>query len=207
MSRYFRDDEQSARACRTLLATANLERLWSVRGPTDEAHSLFASGGADLDTGARATFLVAWAFWSGEGALPLADVLAATNVEAICSLCVAVSSGPQAVDTWLTRVWFAPGYLDERNIHVQAAALFDDPRERIGAETDAASRAGQCRLAGAHRKRRDLRERSRTRRRHHSGRRDASLGRLRQPPTAGASAARAERSVERPVKWEGSLVS
>jgi hypothetical protein len=135
MSRYFRDDQQSARACRTLLATANLERLWSERGPTDEAHSIFASRGAELDTGARATFLAAWAFWSGDGALPLADLLAATNVEAICSLCVAVTSGPQAVDAWLTRVWFGPGYLDEKNIHAQAAALFDEARA-VFAELD-----------------------------------------------------------------------
>src|SRR5580658_3389614 len=43
----FRDDQQLARACRALLATVHLERLWNERGPTSEASELLEAEPAE----------------------------------------------------------------------------------------------------------------------------------------------------------------
>jgi len=59
----FRDDEQSARACRALMATARLEGLWTNEGPTLRAAELLDSGGGPLSSGERIVLLAAFAFW------------------------------------------------------------------------------------------------------------------------------------------------
>jgi hypothetical protein len=49
----FRDDRQLAAACRTLLATARLERPWTDQGPTAEAAELLEADGGPLSSGER----------------------------------------------------------------------------------------------------------------------------------------------------------
>jgi hypothetical protein len=100
----FCDDEQSARACRALLATVRLERLWTADGPTPHAIELLEADGGPLSSGERVVLLAAFAFWNGRGSLRLAEVVEVLDVEpseAICSLVVAVKQGADAVAEWL----------------------------------------------------------------------------------------------------------
>ena len=101
----FRNDEQSARACRALLATARLGRFWTAGGPSARAVELFNADGGPLSSGERIVLLAAFAFWNGGGSLRLAeliDVLDLGPSEAICSLLLAVKQGASAVEDWLT---------------------------------------------------------------------------------------------------------
>jgi hypothetical protein len=100
----FRDDRQLALACRTLLATARLERLWTDKGPTAEAAELLETDGGPLSSGERVMLLAAWAFWNGSGGVTLADVLErldADPAEALCFLVLASKYDADAVDDWL----------------------------------------------------------------------------------------------------------
>jgi hypothetical protein len=100
----FRNDEQSARACRALLAKARLERLWTSGGPTAHAVELLEADGGPLSSGERIVLLAAFAFWNGGGGLRLAEIIEVLDVgpsEAICSLVVAVKLGADAVEDWL----------------------------------------------------------------------------------------------------------
>jgi hypothetical protein len=100
----FRDDLQLARACRTLLASVRLERLWLDEGPTPEARELLGANGGSLSSGARVVLLAAWAFWNGSGGITLADVIARLEgepAEALCFLVMATKHGADAVDDWL----------------------------------------------------------------------------------------------------------
>jgi hypothetical protein len=100
----FRNDEQSARACRALMATARLEGLWTNEGPTLRAAELLDAEGGPLSSGERIVLLAAFAFWNGRGGLRLADVIEFLDPrpsEAIGSLVVAVKQGPAAIDDWI----------------------------------------------------------------------------------------------------------
>jgi hypothetical protein len=100
----FRDDGQLARACRTLLTTVRLERLWTEAGPSAEASDLLAADGGPLSSGERVVLLAAWAFWNGSGGLTLAEVLERLEgepAEALCFLVMASQYGADAVDDWL----------------------------------------------------------------------------------------------------------
>jgi hypothetical protein len=99
----FRDDAQLARACRALLETVRLERLWTDSGPTDEATSLCDRDGGPLSSGERVMVLAVWALWNGGGALRFADItqLSGKPLEALGSFLAALSSGSIAVDSWL----------------------------------------------------------------------------------------------------------
>jgi hypothetical protein len=100
----FRDDQQLARACRALLATVRLERLWDQRGPTSEASKLLEANGGPLSSGERVVLLAAWAFWNGSGGLTVAEVLERLDTEpaeALCFLVMASRYGADAVDDWL----------------------------------------------------------------------------------------------------------
>jgi hypothetical protein len=100
----FRDDLQLARACRTLLATVRLGRLWTEYGPTAEARRLLDADGGPLSSGERVMLLAAWAFWNGSGGLTLADVLERLDVEpaeALCFLVLASKYGSDSVDDWI----------------------------------------------------------------------------------------------------------
>jgi hypothetical protein len=99
-----RDDDQLARACRALLATVRLQRLWTAAGPTEEASDLLAADGGPLSSGERVVFLAAWAFWNGSGGLTLAEILERLDgepTEVLCFLVMASKYGADAVDDWL----------------------------------------------------------------------------------------------------------
>jgi hypothetical protein len=101
----FRNDEQSARACRALLATVGLERFWTAGGPSARAVELLEADGGPLSSGERVVLLAAFAFWNGGGSLRLAEVIHVLDLgpsEAICSLLLAVKQGASAVEDWLT---------------------------------------------------------------------------------------------------------
>jgi hypothetical protein len=70
-----RDEQQLARACRTLLASVRLERLWTEDGPTPEAARLVEDQAALLSRGQRIVLVMAWTFWNGSGGPTLAEVL------------------------------------------------------------------------------------------------------------------------------------
>jgi hypothetical protein len=65
-----RDDPQLALACRTLLASVRLERLWTDQGLTAEVTELLKADGGPLSSGERVMLLAAWAFWTGRAASP-----------------------------------------------------------------------------------------------------------------------------------------
>lgn len=100
----FRDDLQLARACRALLSTVRLDRLWSREGPTAEAAELLEANGGPLSSGERVMLLAAWAFWNGSGGLTVAEILERLDgepAEALCFLVMASKYGADAVDDWL----------------------------------------------------------------------------------------------------------
>lgn len=100
----FRDDRQLASACRALLATARLERLWTLDGPTAEASELLEANGGPLSSGERVMLLAAWSFWNGSGGVTLAEVLERLDsepTEALCFLVMAAKYGADAVDDWI----------------------------------------------------------------------------------------------------------
>jgi hypothetical protein len=100
----FRDDEQRARACRALLATVRLERLWTTHGPTPEASELLQADRSPFSSGERVMLLASWAFWNGSGGVTLAEVLERLDPESaepLCFLVMAVKYGTDAVDDWL----------------------------------------------------------------------------------------------------------
>jgi hypothetical protein len=100
----FRDRLQAARACRVLLRTLRLERLWTLEAPTAEAVDLLAMNGGPLSSGERVLLLAAFALWNGDGSLKLVEVvqqLDVTPAHALCALISALKDGPEAVDAWL----------------------------------------------------------------------------------------------------------
>jgi hypothetical protein len=100
----FRDDKQSARCCRALLAQARMANLWTFDGPTPRALELLEADGGPLSSGERVVLLAAFAFWNGRGGLRLSEVVETLDVgptEALCSLAVAVKGGADDVDDWL----------------------------------------------------------------------------------------------------------
>jgi hypothetical protein len=105
----FRDTRQQARACRALLATVRLERLWTFEGPTLEAQELLHANGGHLSSGEAVMLRAAFDFWSGDGACALTSMLHTLDhgrLEAIGSLALALSDPKDAygaVDRWLAR--------------------------------------------------------------------------------------------------------
>jgi hypothetical protein len=100
----FRDDLQLAHACRALLGTVRLERLWDDNGPTLEASELLENKGAPLPLVERTVVLAAWTFWNRSGGLTLDDVvehLDGDRAEPLCFLVMAMKYGADAIDDWL----------------------------------------------------------------------------------------------------------
>jgi len=98
------DDKQRALACRVLLATVGLERLWTRSGPTDEAFTLLAVGAASLAASERVMFLATWTMWNGSGSVTLAELvdhLEGEAIDVLCFLVMASKYGPEAIDDWL----------------------------------------------------------------------------------------------------------
>ena len=100
----FRNDEQRAVVCLALLDRIGLQRLWTLRGPTEEAQRLLAENGGALSGGERVMLLVAWALWNGSGMLTLAELLQEMDGEhlaAVGTLLSSLSFGADGVDDWL----------------------------------------------------------------------------------------------------------
>jgi hypothetical protein len=101
----FHDDHQLARACRALLQTVGLQRLWTEHGPSDSAMELLEADGGPLSSGERVMLLAAFAFWNGSGGLTFVDVIERLDRErgeALGSLLMASYEGPTAIDEWVT---------------------------------------------------------------------------------------------------------
>jgi hypothetical protein len=104
----FRDDVQLARALRVLLGTLQLEDLWTYDGPTDRAAVLYEGGGGALKQDEWVLLCVVFSFWNGDGGLMFDHVLGALDrgvTEALCSLMVAATRGPEAIDAWIACPW------------------------------------------------------------------------------------------------------
>jgi hypothetical protein len=100
----FRDDQQRLRACRALLATVRLDRLWTADGPTHEALELLEADGRPLSAAERVMFLAAWGFWNGSGGVTIVEVVERLDcepAEALCFLMMASKYDADAVDDWL----------------------------------------------------------------------------------------------------------
>lgn len=127
----FRDDQQRSAACRALLATGGLERLWTDRGPTAKARRLLTeTPDPPLSAGHRALFLAAWAFWTGER-VPLGfdELVGLAEAEPICKLTTATIYGPKAIDVWLTRSDAREDFVaTPEDVHAAAAQLYDEAR-------------------------------------------------------------------------------
>jgi catechol 2,3-dioxygenase-like lactoylglutathione lyase family enzyme len=82
-----RADQQLARACRALLETVRLERLWTEEGPTQEASELLETAGRQLSQDERSVLLVAWTFWNGSGRRRLAELLEHVDADPMAALC------------------------------------------------------------------------------------------------------------------------
>ncbi len=128
----FRDEQQRSSACRALLATGGLERLWTAdRGPTDEARRLLAEvPNPPFSAGHRVLFLAAWAFWTGERVpFRFDEILGLPEAEPISKLTTATIYGPKAIDVWLTRSDVREDFVaTPEDVHAAAAKLYDEAR-------------------------------------------------------------------------------
>jgi len=100
----FRDDAQTCRAVRVLLASVGLANLWTFDGPTARAVALLEANGGTLSSGEAFMLLVAFDVFNGHGNATigrLLGVLDARRTELVAGLLVAVASGAEHVDVWL----------------------------------------------------------------------------------------------------------
>jgi lipoyl-dependent peroxiredoxin len=95
-----RRDQQLARACRALLATVRLERLWTDDGPSPDAFRLLEADGGPLSSGQRIVLLAAWTFWNGSGGLKLAEVLEQFDADPMQALCFLVMASRCSDNRW-----------------------------------------------------------------------------------------------------------
>lgn len=98
----FRDREQAARVCRTLLARVGLERHWSLGRPSPEA-LLAPPNGVDSDEGRLLD--VCWTLWERTSTLSLDQLLRLepAHLEAVGELITALARGAEAIDGWVER--------------------------------------------------------------------------------------------------------
>ena len=98
----FRDREQAARVCRTLLARVGLERQWSLGGPSPEARRA-PPNSADADQ--RRLLETCWTLWERTSTLSLDQLLRLepAHLEALGELIAALAQGAEAIDDWVAR--------------------------------------------------------------------------------------------------------
>ena len=130
----FRDHVQLARALRVLLGTLQLEDLWTYDGPTDRAVALHERGGGSLKPSERVLLRVAFSFWNGngKGGATFDHVLGALGrgvTEALCSLMVASTRGPEAIEAWIVCPWVRRVHLS--GIHCASAACEGQPDAHV----------------------------------------------------------------------------
>ena len=100
----FRDELQTTRAIRILLAPMRLDDLWTDEGPTARAVELLEQNGGAFSSGERTMILAAWAFWNDRASPLRFDALLGlddANIEALCSLLVVAGRGPEAIEDWI----------------------------------------------------------------------------------------------------------
>jgi len=104
----FRDREQAARVCRTLLVRVGLDGHWSLEGPSPEAR-LAPPNGANSDE--RRLLEACWTFWERTSTLSLDQLLRLepAHLEALGELIAALARGADAIDGWLDRAERADG--------------------------------------------------------------------------------------------------
>ena len=97
----FRDESQKAAICRTLLARAGIEHLWTLEGPArtvDPSSDVLRSHPDGLRL-----YLLCWALWDETGILAFSDLfqLEAGTLRAVGELLQALARCPAAIDAWL----------------------------------------------------------------------------------------------------------
>ena len=101
----FKNEAQQCTAIRCLLASLNLHRLWTQKGPTKQACDYL--DGSPLSSGEQVMLRCAFDFWNGEGKVTLyrdlMGVLDPTRLGKVLSLAMAANSGGEAVEHWIVR--------------------------------------------------------------------------------------------------------
>lgn len=100
----FRDARQASLAIRALLHPVNLHELWTDFGPTPRARQIFQEYGATLTATEWTLLHAAFDLWDGVSDVELSrlDALDIEHARSLCTLIMAVKTGPDAVDHWLS---------------------------------------------------------------------------------------------------------
>lgn len=102
----FRDDQQIARAARSLLiVTGQAAELWTEDGPTALAVQ-YRDDGAPFGSGGVVLSRLAWDIWNDSGKVTISDLLSTLdtkNLRAVGELLTAVAAGGAAVDAWIAQ--------------------------------------------------------------------------------------------------------
>lgn len=99
----FRNREQTARVCRTLLARVGREQCWPPGGPSNEAR-LVPPNSSNSDE--RRLLEACWTLWESTTTLSLAQLLRLepAHLEVLGELIAALARGPDAIDDWVERM-------------------------------------------------------------------------------------------------------
>jgi hypothetical protein len=101
----FRTEAQQCQAIRLLLASLQLEHLWTLKGPTRAACELL--DGSPLSSGEQVLLRCAFDFWNGEGKVmlyrDLLGVMDEIRIDLVLTLAMAANHGAPAVDEWIKR--------------------------------------------------------------------------------------------------------
>jgi hypothetical protein len=109
----FRDTNQRVLVCRTLFDLMGLgDTLWCPEGPTQNLEKWLTNYGGSLSVSQAGLYEVALGIWNGSGGMPFNEMLRRfedEHLKAIGSLLIALATGPEDVDQWIT-VWAKPVY-------------------------------------------------------------------------------------------------
>lgn len=101
----FKTEKQQCEAIRCLLASLNLHRFWTLKGPTRQA--CVDLEGSPLSSGEQVMLRVAFDFWNGAGKVmlyrDLMGTLDSTRLFKIATLMLAANAGGDAVDEWIVK--------------------------------------------------------------------------------------------------------
>jgi hypothetical protein len=100
----FENDGQRCEAILVLLASLRLERLWTMKGPTDEACELLEQRGGYLSSGERLLLFVAFDMWNGDGHADFGRLLYSLDGERqtmVGLFLIAMAQGSHAIDQWI----------------------------------------------------------------------------------------------------------
>lgn len=103
----FATERQRARACRALLRTIEMDHLWTVEGPTDEAIELFDNDFGPHSSGEKIIMSVAWDLWGThrrKGGTPFDEImyrLDGDRLNVVATFLAAYNAGELAIDDWI----------------------------------------------------------------------------------------------------------